>query len=95
MVVGATAYFFIANYPNTAGLLTNDERIVLQNRLKEDNDAVADETFTWTNVLKSIKDPKVWLYGFSFHTMALPLYTLTLFLVSVPPEQPPELYHIL
>ena len=81
--MGAGAYLFIFNYPDTAGILTKDERIFIQHRLKEDNDSVRDEAFTWTNVSKAIKDPKIWLYGFSFHTVALPLYTLTLFLVSV------------
>ena len=82
MVVGAGAYFFLFNYPDTASILTEDERLYIQKRLKEDNDSVRDETFTWSNVLKAIKDPKIWLYGLSFHTVALPLYTITLFLVS-------------
>jgi hypothetical protein len=52
-------------------------------RLKDDSDATQDEGFTWGNVLEALKDPKVWLYNFVFHTLSLPLYTLSLFLVSV------------
>lgn len=34
-------------------------------------------------MLSAIKDPKVWLYNFVFHTLSLPLYTLSLFLPSI------------
>lgn len=32
---------------------------------------------------KALYDHKCWLYGLAFHTMSLPLYTLSLFLVSI------------
>ena len=82
MVVSAASYFFITNYPATAHFLSNEERAAVNTRLKYDNDATRNEAFTWSNVSKAIKDPKCWLYGAVFHTMSLPLYTLSLFLVS-------------
>ncbi|ERF73511.1 hypothetical protein EPUS_07716 [Endocarpon pusillum Z07020] len=54
--VGAGAYLFIFNYPDTAGILTRDERIFIQHRLKEDNDSVRDEAFNWTNVSKAMAE---------------------------------------
>jgi hypothetical protein len=63
--------------------LSKEERAYINTRLKADSDATNDEKFTWTSVLNAIKDPKVWLYGACFHTMSLPLYTLSLFLVSI------------
>ena len=83
VVVSLTAYFFISNYPATAKFLNNDERAYISARLNADSDATRDEAFNWSNVSKALKDPKCWLYGLGFHTMALPLYTLSLFLVSL------------
>lgn len=82
IVVAAGAYFFIYNYPNTAGFLTNKERAAIQARLAADSDSTRDEGFRWAQVAKAMKDPKCWLYGFAFHTMSLPLYTFSLFLVG-------------
>ena len=82
VLVSMAAYAFIANYPATAGFLSEQERSQVQHRLKGDNDATRDEAFAWRNVSRAIKDPKCWLYGLGFHTMSLPLYTLSLFLVS-------------
>lgn len=81
-MVAIAAYFFIYNYPNTAGFLTEDERLFIQNRLAADSDATHDEAFSWANVTKALRDPKCWLYSLSFHTMSLPLYTYSLFIVS-------------
>ncbi|KAI3391600.1 hypothetical protein diail_7058 [Diaporthe ilicicola] len=83
IVVAAAAYWFIYNYPDTAGFLSEKERAVIQARLSADSDSTHNEVFTWANVIKALKDPKCWLYGFAFHTMSLPLYTYSLFLPSI------------
>lgn len=83
IVVAVGAYFFIYNYPDTAEFLSDKERKFIRNRLSSDSDATHDETFTWANALKAFKDPKCWLYGMAFHTTSLPLYTFSLFLVSL------------
>ncbi|KAK3370706.1 major facilitator superfamily domain-containing protein [Podospora didyma] len=81
IVVAVAAYWFIHNYPDTAEFITEKERVFIRDRLSSDSDATHDERFTWGNVAKALKDPKCWLYGLSFHTMSLPLYTYSLFLV--------------
>lgn len=81
MVVATLSYLWIYNYPSTAEFLTAEERAFIHRRLEYDSDAVRDELFAWTGVLKALKDPKVWLYGLSLHTLSLPFYALTLFLV--------------
>lgn len=83
IVVSLIAYFFISNYPATAKFLTDDERAFIHARLASNSDATRNEAFTWPNVVKAIRDPKVWLYGLGFHTMSLPLYTLSLFLPTI------------
>lgn len=77
------AYWFISNYPDTVSWLSKEERTFVQARLKADSDATNEEKFEWADVVVAPRDPKVWLYGACFHTMSLPLYTLSLFLVSV------------
>ena len=81
VLVALGAYFFVYNYPGTAEFLTEEEREYVHFRLKNDSDATRSESFSWASVLSAVKDPKVWLYGLGFHTMSLPMYTLSLFLV--------------
>ena len=83
VVVSLIAYFLVANYPSTAKFLNDNERACIQARLAASNDATRVEGFTWSNVSQAVKDPKVWLYGLGFHTMSLPLYTLSLFLPTI------------
>ncbi|KAL4880894.1 major facilitator superfamily domain-containing protein [Aspergillus karnatakaensis] len=83
VVVALLAYFWVYNYPSTAEFLSDKERSFIHFRLKHDSDATREEKFSWGAVTDAIKDPKVWLYGLGFHTMSLPLYTLSLFLPSI------------
>ncbi|KAF2154031.1 MFS general substrate transporter [Myriangium duriaei CBS 260.36] len=82
-LIGLAGYWFISDWPSKSKFLTKDETAYIQARLKADSDATNDEAFTWHNVLSCLKDPKCWLYGLVFHTLSLPLYTLSLFLPSI------------
>ena len=83
IVVSTIGYYFIANYPSNAKFLTEEERAYILARLEASTDATRNEGFTWGNVMGALKDPKVWLYGLGFHFLALPLYTLSLFLPTI------------
>jgi hypothetical protein len=83
IVIATAAYWFISNYPGTVTWLSKEERAFVQARLRADSDNTNDEQFRWADVWIACKDIKVWLYGLCFHTMSLPLYTLSLFLVSL------------
>jgi len=83
VVVSIAAYSFINNYPATAKFLTPKEREYVLARLKNNSDATRDEKFAWAGVRQALKDPKIYLYGFCYHTMSLPGYTLTLFLPTI------------
>ena len=83
VVASIASYFFIYNYPATAKFLTPKEREYVIARLKKDGDASRDEKFSWAGVYQALKDPKVYLYGLCFHTMSLPVYTLSLFLPTI------------
>jgi hypothetical protein len=83
VVIALCSYFTIHNYPATAKFITEPERAFIHARLKGDNDATNTEPFIWHNVLSALKDPKCYLYGLAFHTLSLPLYTLSLFLPTI------------
>ncbi|KAH9889737.1 major facilitator superfamily domain-containing protein [Xylariomycetidae sp. FL2044] len=83
VLVAAGAYGFIHNYPSTSKFLSKGERDFIHQRLAADSDATNDEHFTWSAVGEAFRDPNCWLYGLGFHTMSLPLYTLSLFLPTI------------
>jgi len=91
--VAITGYYFISNYPAKSAFLKDNERAFIEQRLAIDRDLTTNEGFTWSNVADALKDYKVWLYAMAFHTMSLPLYTLSLFLVCIVRDKmPSELY---
>lgn len=73
VVVAVAAFWFIADWPDKAKFITQDEREYIHARLKGDSDATQNEGFSWSNVWLALKDPKVWLYNAVFHTLSLPL----------------------
>ncbi|GAM87794.1 hypothetical protein ANO11243_058220 [Dothideomycetidae sp. 11243] len=83
ILIGIAGYWFIVDWPTKSKFLSANEAAYVQARLKADSDATNDEAFAWRNVLLCLKDPKCWLYGLVFHTLSLPLYTLSLFLPSI------------
>ncbi|KAF2261853.1 MFS nicotinic acid transporter-like protein Tna1 [Lojkania enalia] len=83
IVIAVAAYIFISNYPANVSWLSDGERSFIKTRLKADSDATNNEQFSWAEVWVACKDLKCWLYGLGFHTMSLPLYTLSLFLPTI------------
>jgi hypothetical protein len=81
IVLAVAAFWYIADWPAKAKFITEDERQLIQSRLAADSDASQTEHFEWNEVWKALKDYKVWLYCAAFHTLSLPLYTISFFLV--------------
>lgn len=75
------------DWPSKATFVTSEEKELVTARLQADSDAVADESVSWKNVMSAMSDYKVWLYGACFHTLSLPLYTLSMFMVCSIPLQ--------
>lgn len=71
------------DWPQKATFFTSEEKELVAARLGADSDAVADESVSWKNVKAAMGDYKVWLYGACFHTLSLPLYTLSMFMVGI------------
>ncbi|KAK3110397.1 hypothetical protein LTR53_015354, partial [Teratosphaeriaceae sp. CCFEE 6253] len=82
-VLAIGGYWYIADWPSKARFVSEDERAFINARLKADSDATQNEAFMWSNVWHALRDPKVWLYCACYHTLSLPLYTLSLFLPSI------------
>jgi hypothetical protein len=83
ILLAISAYWWISNYPKDVSWLSDQERACVLARLEADSDATNHEVFLWSDVLVALKDYKCWLYGFGYYTISLPLYTLSLFLVSL------------
>ncbi|KAL1588749.1 hypothetical protein WHR41_02378 [Cladosporium halotolerans] len=83
IVLAFAAWWYVMDWPSKATFVTPEEKELVFARLEADSDAVADESVSWHNVAAAMKDPKVWLYGACFHTLSLPLYTLSMFLPSI------------
>ncbi|KID59954.1 MFS transporter, partial [Metarhizium hybridum] len=83
IAIAFAAYWFIENYPETSKFLSQSEKEFIQARLAADSDATHHEKFTWSAVYDAFRDANCWLYGLGFHTMSLPLYTLSLFLPTI------------
>ncbi|KAH6697334.1 major facilitator superfamily domain-containing protein [Plectosphaerella plurivora] len=83
VLVGVVAYWFIQNYPDTATFITEEERKFIRAKLAAHSDATNHEEFNWAGVKEALKDVKCWLYGLAFHSMSLPLYTLSLFFPTI------------
>ncbi|EMD37227.1 hypothetical protein CERSUDRAFT_115117 [Gelatoporia subvermispora B] len=83
IVIAAFSYLLVHNYPDTVTFLSPEEKTLLHDRLRDDNDALSGERFQWQSVIKAFKDVSVWLYCFTFMGCSLPLYTLSLFLPTI------------
>ncbi|RYC58785.1 hypothetical protein CHU98_g7413 [Xylaria longipes] len=83
MALDLYTYLFIHNYPDTSKFLNEEERKFIHQRLAANCDAAHREKFSWAAVREALRDPKCWLYGLGFHTLSLPLYTLSLFLPTI------------
>ncbi|CUM64871.1 uncharacterized protein PRCAT00002486001 [Priceomyces carsonii] len=83
IVVAITGFFTIRRFPKEDNFLSPRQKIVLEEVLWEDNDAMREEKFSLKEVKKTFKDIKVWLYMLSWMGIALPEYSLTLFLPTI------------
>ncbi|BFZ53001.1 hypothetical protein PYCC9005_000024 [Savitreella phatthalungensis] len=84
VVVAIVSSPWIHNSPQSARFLTEDERKIVIGRLRKyGGDSVDAQPFVREEVFKAFKDISVWLYGFMFVGMSLPLYTASLYLPTI------------
>ncbi|KAH3661441.1 hypothetical protein OGAPHI_006848 [Ogataea philodendri] len=83
ILVALSGYFFVRRFPREDKFLSEREKSTLETILREDNDSFRDEKFSWSEVRKAFNDYKCWLYMISWMGIALPEYSLTLFLPTI------------
>lgn len=84
-VVALAAYYLMQDYPDTAGFLTEKERREVKRRLETDRDFLADEyntKFIW----QALKDWKIYVFSLTAAFLALPTYSVSLFLPTIVKE---------
>ncbi|CUA75441.1 Putative metabolite transport protein NicT [Rhizoctonia solani] len=69
VVIAIAAYWLVPNWPDQASFLTQDERVRLIARSKNDS-AGTSERFDWKYVIQALSDHLVWAYAFLFHGFA-------------------------
>lgn len=90
-VVGALAYFALPNSVATAGFLSAEERDLAQARLHKSHSTTLPhsagppepERFKWSEVLRGISSPQLWLSGTAYFAILSGLYSFGLFLPSI------------
>ncbi|CUA76385.1 putative transporter C1002,16c [Schizosaccharomyces pombe 972h-] [Rhizoctonia solani] len=82
LIIAAVAFFVINDYPETARFLTEEERVEVVRRLREDRSALADE-FGIQYFWDALKDWKIWVHMFITIGIYTPLYSFSLFLPTI------------
>lgn len=90
-VVGAAAFFILPNSVATARFLSQEERDLAQERLYVSHNTSLPrssgppeaEEFKWSEVLRGIRSPQLWLSGTAYFAILSGLYSFGLFLPSI------------
>ncbi|KAM0524847.1 hypothetical protein ACHAPE_000951 [Trichoderma viride] len=96
VLVAASAFFFLFDFPETASFLTEEERAFVIHRLKYQGqvqllaDGTANqaqvaqaEDFQWKYVWQAFTDWQIWVNIFVYWSIVCPLYGISLFLPSI------------
>lgn len=81
-VIGAAAYFLLPNSVATARFLSEKERLIASSRLSN-NKAAAEEQFRWSEVVRGIVNPQLWLSATAYFAILSGLYSFGLFLPTI------------
>lgn len=90
-IVGVLAYFVLPNSVATAPFLSEEERELAQARLAMSHNASLPhangppeaERFKWSEVLRGVRSPQLWLSGTAYFAILSGLYSFGLFLPSI------------
>ena len=83
-VLAIVVFFLIADFPEEAKWLSDDERAFVKARLAEEfGDSQLDAKQTWRDVLGVLKDFKIILSGFTYFGIIVPGYSYAFFAPTV------------
>lgn len=83
LVVGLAYFFLIADSPETARHLTNDDKALVILRAKQEAVFSKDEGFSWVEVRKALTDPVIYLSGVAHLGFDTCMYGFSIFLVVI------------
>ena len=84
IVCAVAVFFLIADFPEEAKWLSDDERAFVKARLAEDiGDSQLDTRLTWRDALGVIRDPKVILSGLAYVGLIVPGYCYVFFAPTI------------
>ena len=84
ILIGASSYFMVRDFPDTAKFLTPEERIRVYYRLKQDQQASAEhEVFKWSYVKAAVTDWKTYTTAMMFMGNGCSLYAVSLSLPTI------------
>lgn len=81
-IIGAGAYFLLPNSVSTARFLSEKERLIAQSRLSNGKTTGA-EQFQWSEVVRGIVSPQLWLSATAYFAILSGLYSFGLFLPTI------------
>ncbi|VUC25711.1 unnamed protein product [Clonostachys rosea] len=85
ILVALSSFYFIADYPDTAKFLTEDERAWVLRRLRDQysGNVQESEKFQWKYVWDAVKDFQIWLALITWYGMVCPMYGISFFLPTI------------
>ncbi|KAK6367905.1 hypothetical protein LTS17_010057 [Exophiala oligosperma] len=83
IVVGASCWWMVPNWPDTARFLSEDDRIRLRRRLAKDKQSSTAEAYDKRHIIAAFKDWKTWGFGFVLVGAEIALYAFSLFLPTI------------
>lgn len=82
VLVAISAYFYMHDYPETATFLTEEERAIIVQMLREDTLGL-DKTFKMEYVWHTLGDYKAWLQVMIYLGQLVPVYSISLFTPTI------------
>lgn len=83
VLAGAASYFFLPNVPSEARFLTEEEKIIANERLKDNKEPEGLKNLKWVDVLAALQDWKLWSYVALDILFSSPLFSLLVFLPTI------------
>ncbi|KAL2841991.1 major facilitator superfamily domain-containing protein [Aspergillus pseudodeflectus] len=85
VIVAASAFFIIVDYPHEAKFLSEDEKAWVIHRLKDQfgSNVEGPKSFQWKYVWEAVSDYQIWIGVVAFWGILVPLYGISFFLPSI------------
>lgn len=83
ILVGIAYFFLIADSPESARYLTDDDKVVVRLRAKKEAVFTHDDGFSWVEVRKALTDPVIYLSGLAHLGFDTCMYGFSTFLVVI------------